>query len=174
LTNEKNISRITILDLYEGYNMSKSLKVHWHQATWAQRIERWENVLRVLQNLTPHERKKRWDMGDYGHVNECGTVACAAGHCGLDPWFRRRGFKMDFFVIHEYKRSLIEVHGFSVKEAIIESTESDFPEMNAPEFFGETGFDYIFNNGAQRSVCTVIKEVKNHIKILKEEQTETI
>src|SRR6202020_70353 len=59
-------------------------------------IERWENCLRVLQNLTPHQRKRHWNMARFGYKNECGTVACAAGHCGLDTWFRRRGLKLDF------------------------------------------------------------------------------
>src|SRR5205823_4978616 len=30
-----------------------------------------------------------------GNPPSCGTVACAVGHAGLDPWFRRRGLKMD-------------------------------------------------------------------------------
>lgn len=64
--------------------------------TKKQLIERWENCLRVLKALTPHERRKHWDMSWWGEKTDCGTVACAAGHCGLDPWFRRRGFQLNF------------------------------------------------------------------------------
>lgn len=59
-------------------------------------IERWENVIRVLRNLTPHQRKYHFDMTTFGRKTDCGTVACAAGHCSLDPWFRRRGFLANF------------------------------------------------------------------------------
>lgn len=57
-----------------------------------QLVERWQNALRVLTSMSRHERKKHFDMGSFGYQSECGTVACAVGHCSLDPWFRRRGF----------------------------------------------------------------------------------
>jgi hypothetical protein len=57
-------------------------------------IERLEQAIRVMRSLTPHQRKKHLDMRHWGYETECGTVACAAGHCGMDPWFRRRGFKL--------------------------------------------------------------------------------
>src|SRR6267378_1550966 len=69
---------------------------HWDDITPKEQIARWEQVLRVLRGLTKHERKKHFNMGFFGQKTSCGTVACAAGHCGLDPWFRRRGFKLDF------------------------------------------------------------------------------
>ncbi len=58
-------------------------------------LERWENCLRVLLGLTRHERRKHFSMRTWGQKTACGTVACAAGFCGLDPWFRRRGLKLD-------------------------------------------------------------------------------
>jgi hypothetical protein len=67
----------------------------WFSITPREKIERWENVLRVLKGLTPHQRAHHWDMESWGYNTHCGTVACAAGHCGLDPWFRRRGFKLN-------------------------------------------------------------------------------
>jgi hypothetical protein len=67
----------------------------WRTLTKAQKVERWEHVVETLRGLTPHQRKKHWDMSDWAYETECGTVACAAGHCGLNPWFRRRGFKLD-------------------------------------------------------------------------------
>lgn len=110
--------------------------------TKEQLIERWENVLRVLQNLTPHQRRKHWDMGTWGEKTECGTVACAAGHCGMDRWFRRRGFGIEL----------------KFGECAISDVSS---------FFGYRGCEYIFYDFTKRPVGQVIKEVKEHIKWLK-------
>jgi hypothetical protein len=57
-------------------------------------IERFEQLIRVLRGLSPHERRKHFNMRNWGIETECGTTACAAGFCGLDPWFRRRGFRL--------------------------------------------------------------------------------
>lgn len=56
-------------------------------------IEKWENVRRVLDSLDAHAREKHFSMGYWGIQTDCGTVACAAGHCAMDPWFQERGFK---------------------------------------------------------------------------------
>lgn len=53
-------------------------------------IKRLQQVVRVLENLPRTARVDMWIW-----ANECGTVACAAGWAGQDPWFRRRGFKLD-------------------------------------------------------------------------------
>ena len=60
-------------------------------------IERWVNVERVLNSMPEHDRQHHWDMGMWGEKTDCGTVACAAGHCGMDPWFRERGFELTFY-----------------------------------------------------------------------------
>lgn len=117
-------------------------------------IERWENVLRVLRALTPHQRRKHWDMETFGVKTPCGTVACAAGHCGLDPWFRRRGFKTTA------TRERGQAHFGS---------GLDFREGQIEAFFGTRGARDIFFNGTHRSVGQVIKEVKSHIRQLKAE-----
>jgi hypothetical protein len=117
----------------------------WYDATPKQKIERWENVLRVLKGLSPHERQKHWSMSDWVVKTECGTVACAAGHCGLDPWFRRRGFRMGV----------------------------RYDDWTCPEdFFGYEGSTRIFYNYKKRPVSQVIKEVKAHIKLLKTRKLE--
>ena len=51
--------------------------------------ERLMQVVRVLEEL---RRPKRFDLGTWG---ECSTTACAIGWAGLDPWFRRRGFRTE-------------------------------------------------------------------------------
>lgn len=100
-------------------------------------IERWRNVHRVLNAMPEHERQKHWDMSIWGKQTECGTVACAAGHCGLDAWFRERGFKLDFRG-HESRIS------------------------NVPDFFGLEGTSRIFWDSTQRPVETVIDEVHRY------------
>lgn len=119
-----------------------------------QLIERWENCLRVLQNLTPHQRRKHWSMGSFGRKTECGTVACAAGHCGLDPWFRRRGFKMDFYTNSK---------GWAVNTL---AGNDDGKDIDIEGFFGKRGCNQILFDSHDRSVGKVIKEVKDHIKWL--------
>ena len=69
--------------------------------TLKQSIARWENALRVLRSIP--DRKFYWmewgqHEGDHDpkEKNYCGTTACIAGWCSLDPWFRRRGLKGTF------------------------------------------------------------------------------
>lgn len=56
-------------------------------------IERYEQLIRVMQALSPHARKKHFDMRNWGQRTDCGTTMCAAGFAGSDPWFRKQGFK---------------------------------------------------------------------------------
>jgi hypothetical protein len=104
-------------------------------------IERWTHVERVLVNMPEHDRQRHWDMGTWGEVNDCGTVACAAGHCGLDPWFRERGFALQF-------------HG----------DRADIPPVD--NFFGVEGTQRIFLNTARRPVDTVTEEVRQYVSEL--------
>lgn len=105
-------------------------------------IERWSNVERVLESMPEHERREHWNMATWGEKTDCGTVACAAGHCGLDPWFRRRGFKLTF------------VDG-----------EAEISDVN--EFFGVEGASRIFYNAQPRPVETVLGEVRGYVGELK-------
>lgn len=57
-------------------------------------IERWEQTLRVLENLSEHERRHHFDMGTWASKTKCGTVACIAGHCAMDPWFNGQGLRL--------------------------------------------------------------------------------
>jgi hypothetical protein len=129
----------------------------WDALTWEERIARWEQAARVLKELSPHAKRKHFNMSFWGEKTDCGTVACAAGHCGLDPWFRRRGFKMDFKPIDEW---------YNEKTDTIEP--GFIPEISdAADFFGYTGSEMIFYNGDHRSVRTVIREIKDYVKELK-------
>lgn len=123
-------------------------------------IERWENVLRVLRKLTPHQRRKHWDMSQWGVKTDCGTVACAAGHCGLDPWFRRRGLALEFVMsTNTWDGEPIETTNFW-----------DTPIVE--DFFGDVGCEQIFFNDIARPVGQVIREVRRYIKALRNGEAE--
>jgi hypothetical protein len=128
---------------------------YWEECTHKERIARWENALRVLEELTPHERKKHWDMGWFGEKTDCGTVACAAGHCGLDPWFRRRGFKMDFKWNTRYPGA--------------GNWDLQFEANDVNSFFGDVGSQSVFWKGDRRPVTRVIQEIRMFLKTLKKD-----
>lgn len=117
--------------------------------------EVWENALRVLEAMTPHEREKHFDMGDWGRETECGTVACLAGHCSLDPWFKQRGF------IGEFKKS-IRYHQ--------DGTSSLMPLLrfntSTESYFGSKGHEEIFMN-TDGTYEQIVAQVKAHIEYLK-------
>ncbi|MGH2613168.1 MAG: hypothetical protein ACRDFB_09015, partial [Rhabdochlamydiaceae bacterium] len=117
-----------------------------------------EHALKVMTNMTPHQRKKHFNMSEWGKRTDCGTVACLAGHCSLDPWFRKQGFKGSFD----------EVYG-----------ELDFFNIEPPIFFGSKVYNDILTNrsfteyghgsyvNVKKAVVKVIKNLKQHIKGVK-------
>lgn len=154
----------------------------WTACTLPQKIERWENAERVLTSMTPHERRKHWNMSVWGIATECGTVHCAAGKCGLDPWFRRRGLKLKPVSVQDvllkmtdnsYDEVPSELTLKDILRTDFEDTHGDFEgEYDTtigpvPTFFGETGARAVFYNPTLRPVSTVIKEIKHYIRFLK-------
>lgn len=117
-------------------------------------IERWEQCARVLETMPEHERTQHWDMGTFGTHTACGTVACAAGHCGLDPWFRDRGFQLNFIKC-SCGDPYCSVQRFST------------PQL----FFGDKGTERIFLNCKSRPVEAVLAEVREYIAELKATQS---
>jgi len=116
-------------------------------------IERWTQALRVLRELTPHERREHFDMKYWGKKTECGTAACLGGWCALDPWFRRRGL-IGKWVGDEEKAVL------------------DFPKKTPTEFFNDClEGPYIFGECAV-SYAGIVKMVKAHIAKLKKHPRE--
>lgn len=81
--------------------------------------EKYENVARVLRTLNPAE----FDLDVWGERGSpgCGTRACIAGWCALDPWFRERGFSASF----DENGDLIPDTGFSFIRMIREFFELD-------------------------------------------------
>lgn len=122
----------------------------WYDITQAQRIERIDQAVRVLVNLPRHERRKHWYMGSWGEQTLCGTSACAAGHCGLDTWFRRRGLSLKFDGIGEPVGNTGRFYGGDVLR-----------------FFGEDAAECVFVNGAIRTVSDAIRALKKYAKDLR-------
>ena len=116
----------------------------WDDLTPAEKVERWEGVERVMKKLTPHQRKKHFDMGTWGEETGCGTVACVAGHCGLDPSFRRQGFRM-------------RVVGYGSRWEI----------YNPSEFFGMAGYDNIFTNRRVRTYENARAAISEYLEDLR-------
>lgn len=70
-------------------------KIHaWSEISQDEQIERFENAVRVMTKMKPHVRARHFDMGVWGKRTKCGTIACAAGHCALDGWFRKQGLTL--------------------------------------------------------------------------------
>lgn len=138
---------------------------NWEHITPAQQIERWENVERVLTDMPQHERDQHWNMSMWGDKTACGTVACAAGHCGMDPWFRAQGFKMLFYIWTDAGNVIFEGAPNVPKDVRISDWDSDI--TYPPAFFGEEGCDLIFHESRPRPVEEVIKEVHAYVECLK-------
>lgn len=117
----------------------------WKDCTREEKIERWEQVIRVLKSLTPHQRKRHFDMSVWMHKTPCGTVACAAGHCSMDQWFIDRGFQG---VLRP--RDLI-----------------DWPLLDPKQFFGEAGYWRIFVGPSWLSVSGVIRATETFVNLMK-------
>lgn len=131
----------------EEYEYAASLCRPFYQCTPEQQVQRWEQCLRVLLELTPHERRRHFDMSVWGRKTPCGTVACAAGHCALDPWFNDRGFSILFS-----ERTPMQ---------------PTWPGMRPDVFFGHRGYEQIFIR-TWYTFDQVVSAVRKHIRKLKE------
>lgn len=133
----------------------------WDDCSLDEQIERMEQMLRVLGGLNKHERRKHFNMGTWGEKTPCGTVACAAGHAGLDPWFRRRGFRLDF-KRHRKRRD----EWGELREAY---WSYDFPNAGPNAFFGTEVFEGIFvNNEEVRGIRQAERAIRDYIGQLKD------
>ena len=113
-------------------------------------IERLEQVIRVLEELP---REKKFNLRTF---MICGTTACACGWAGVDPWFRRRGFKTEKY--HSYHGSTpyyVSYRKFSGMDAVREFFGIDF----------ETSI-HLFISGAHQdnSKRAVIRRLKGFLK----------
>lgn len=149
----------------------------WGECTEVERIERWVNVERVLNDLPPHEREKHFDMRRWGYENDCGTVGCAAGLCSLDDWFRSQGWIGKFLPISMCDQGWWEPEVYGNVRAVL-TLDNGTPDgvnmgMYIRSFFGPTesefSVDRIFFNDEPRSVDTVLTEVRQRITVMRRE-----
>ena len=112
--------------------------------------ERLQHVVRVLLEVKEDGRLfslRFWGSGDSGAIKElindnllpegsCGTVACAIGYAGLDPWFRRRGFitqlnssYKDSTFSPRYRASGSEVREFSAVQYFFDLAHDETYEL---------------------------------------------
>jgi len=138
----------------------KAMKV-WDDCTRREKIARWENVARVLQALTRHQRRYHFDMCFFVQREECGTIACAAGHCGFDPWFKRRGYEVRF-----------SKNGICLIRSVSGDSFCNGFTIEVESFFGSHGTNHIFYNTEQRPVSQVIREVRSYVKTLHKDKKE--
>lgn len=116
--------------------MTTQKYVKWDDATPEERILRASKLVETLEGLTLHEQRKHFNMSDWLWKSECGTIGCAAGQCGVRPWFRSRGFKID----------LVQDKYSDTGKLIKDSFSTDFPALQTQEFFGDDIDDNIFTN----------------------------
>lgn len=135
----------------------------WDEISHAEKIERWENVLRVLNGLSEHERQHHWDMRAFGTRNACGTVACAAGHCGLDPWFRERNFQLNFLYAGP-----VDENGEPTQEGMKNERNWNSHISDVAVFFGDGSL--LFYDSTPRPAMQVIHEVHEHLEALREDE----
>lgn len=140
----------------------------WEDCTYEEKLDRWLNAKRVLVKLPKHVRMEHWNMSHWGIVTDCGTVCCAAGHCGLDPWFRKRGFKLKPVKLSDFYNSDSTPHNLDEAEKMgLARGQGGFEnDVSVEDFFGG-GSHRIFGNGDSRSVNDVIGEIRDHINSLK-------
>lgn len=117
---------------------------HWFDCTLEEKVERWQQVIRVLRSLTPHQKKHHFNMESWAEKTTCGTVACAAGHAGMDRWFISQGFELKLKGVAQIDWS-----------------------VDPKDFFGPEGYWSIFLTRAN-SVTEVIGKIRRHIDWIKE------
>lgn len=151
--------------------------VHWDECSFKEKLARFQNAERVLVNLPKHQRTKHWNMAHWGIVTDCGTVCCAAGHCGLDPWFRKRGLKLKPITFKDLIAEEFDDSDVDVPRTLDDAEEIGIAhgyggfedDVSVGEFFGSRS-DTIFGNDSLRTVNTVIKEIRQRIKEMKQDE----
>lgn len=147
----------------------------WGECTEVERIERWVNAERVLNDLPPHEREKHFDMRRWGYENDCGTVGCAAGLCSLDDWFRSQGWIGKYVPVSFSEQRWWAPEDFGdVRAVLVLDNGTSFGGNMGSYlcgFFGPTEVDHasdrIFLNDKPRSVDTVLIEVRQRIALMR-------
>lgn len=132
--------------------MSKVISGSWDEIPHSEKVVRWERAFKTLDDMSAHAVDHHFNMRVWGLKTECGTVGCAAGKCGFDPWFRRRNFTLDFVNTYHGETATFTNHG-------------------PIAFFGVEGYEDIFINdfdetptGRERKPRMVHAAVKRAIR----------
>jgi hypothetical protein len=57
-------------------------------------LNRYRQLRRVISSLPEHEANEHIVMQNWIQKTACGTARCAAGWAGIDPWFKKQGFRL--------------------------------------------------------------------------------
>lgn len=102
-------------------------------------IERWTNLLRVLNEVKTHHKAfnmEQWSPRDIAEpVVEwtCKTACCAGGWAGRDKWFNEQGFtlvKADDLRYHVFVPTYRDATGFSACSEFFGSSSVFTPERD--------------------------------------------
>lgn len=114
-------------------------------------LERLDQGLRVLTNLSQHDRTEHWNMEEWAVVTSCGTIGCAGGHMAMDPWFNERGLYLTFTNVLKPNDCQCE----DCKKRAVRGQLSVGPQ----HFFGMAVAN-VMTNSTKRPVDTVIEELR--------------
>lgn len=113
-------------------------------------------------------------MSAWGIETPCGTVACAAGRCGLDAWFNEQGWKLKPEPLEDVlnrrnacylmQQTIEQLDPLSWQMKGSGGFEGD---VKVSAFFGSPGSGAVFLDPTLRPVESVIKEVQHYISFLK-------
>lgn len=145
----ENSSFLPVQDLPDTDTVAPDTQLPAATPDWTPFVERWEHALQVLLDIPPQERESHLNMEMWGVQTPCGTVACLGGHCSLNPWFRAQGFTSEF-----------------KKHPESGEMELQFTGIDPEDFFGSTGFNFIFMATGLK-YDELVTEVREQIAYLK-------
>ena len=129
-----------------------------------QLLERTQQIVRVLREVRDDGRNFSLSVwGEEIHEEDkCGTVACAIGWMGFNPWFRRRGFCMVVDDENEDQGQKMYLPRFSHQGGVYEGWDA------VTRFFGigEPQQNWLFIAAyypEDYTIDTVIDRVNSHI-----------
>lgn len=129
---------------------------HFSNRELRQRVERLAKALEVLSRVKPSQ----FDMHTFydndampddrlrrtvhpPEKSPCGTVGCAAGWCGTDPWFRKRRFTTDWMGNVRYQTKDNRVKDFTATLAFFKLNEGDACYIFSPDHYRYRGSENV-------------------------------
>lgn len=132
--------------------------------TKAELIERHEQLLKLDDVLTKHEKSKHFNMEVVGNTTACGTNHCLCGFAGMQPWFRERGLVTIVSPCAD---------GIGLSKSHELATQYDDDDVNWNVFFGEDAYNEIFHHDFPNDWPAAMQRVRDRlerIKAMPEEQ----